>query len=520
MTLRSLAPFIIYAVTAALVAALVLAVPSPLFYSGDGGLKYWLALDMIENGYGPTLYPPHQPWAANLWSAGLSPVAFPFAVDTPTGQLATFPLPFVGLSSLLVAVGGWRAVLLFSLSCLFITWLVADRIMAHATADAPLRMALAALVAPASFAVAYGATFWEHTFALALAATGVLGHPLLGQAPVEESSGAYDRASGSGISPRRALFSGLAAGLATLLRPEALVAAAVLTLAAVACRDNRSARTAWIAGAVFGVMAFFAHNLAVYSSPLGLHAAQILDADHPTGLSLAGAGAHLLALAQSLATHSSALWALVALVVVAIVHGRDELRSASVPAALFVLYLVGVAVVVPNEGGKQWGPRYLIVGLPLLWLCVSRLVGALAPQARRATLTAVVIATIAGVNVNLFGGLADVWQSTVADWAPLADFVKTEDAQVVAVTRQHVALQLAGLWPDVPFVRATSAQDASAIAETMRDAGLDRMVWLFTEPPDVQSGRFAVDVPGAQLRCTLRPVESPIAAYSCQVVSS
>jgi peptidoglycan/LPS O-acetylase OafA/YrhL len=38
---------------------------------------------------------------------------------------------------------------------------------------------------------------------------------------------------------------------------------------------------------------------------------------------------------------------------------------------LCFVFFLGVALVVPNTGGKQWGPRYLLPMLPLISLLVA-----------------------------------------------------------------------------------------------------------------------------------------------------
>jgi hypothetical protein len=468
-----------------------------------------MAQTVLSEGYSPLLRPPEQPWAAELWSQGLRPVLLPYVIDGAHGPMVSFPLPFIGISAVALAVGGWRVLFGISLLSMAVAWTVIARYAVRRLDDRRSILSIVSLTVAGSFAVPYGAMYWEHAPALACVVGGMALHPLL------QRRQAWAHACG-----------GMLVGAATLLRPEVALMSAITTALALGHRESSlRARVAWTVGAVVGVAAWVIHNLAVFGSSTGAHALQVFDATQPTAISLPGLAERLASMGGNLALHGVEAWALVAILGLAATQreGRDNVRcrAAMVMLAAFGLFCVAVACIVPNDGGKQWGPRYFVVGLPLVWTGLVIAVASLRERARQAAHVVLSASAIAGVLLNLGGGLVTTEQASCDRIYPLYVQLSEMTPDAIAVAHQDIGLDLGLMWESVPFFRGASTEDAARIADALRENGGSSLAWVFSSrrAPDVS--QFAVAGTHAQLLCTRLPdATTDYAVFSCAVVPS
>lgn len=477
--------------------------PGPVFFSGDGGFKLWIVERLLADGYSPALAVPEQPWMAQLWADGLVPVTAPFVADLGDGPSVTFSLPFLALSGLPNELFGWRGLFLIPLLALWATWWVAYRAAARAI-DAPQTATLVTLLIVASYLTLYGAMFWEHTLAVALVALGLFTGPLVGK-----------------VDPRVAGAVGVAAGAASWLRPEAGLLAAILAVAGLAsARARPAARWSFLIGVTVAIGLFVVHNLVIYGVPLGAHGEQVLDGSAPTGVSFSAALERGRSMGALLVVHAPAVWAVLALTAVALVKGRRLSRSAVATIAVLVCFAAVLPVIVPNAGGKQWGPRYLLVAVPLLWFLIVELLGQLA-DSRRVTGFVLAAVAVCGLLVNGFGGASLLIDEADHRIHPLMAQLEGIAPDAVAVTHQDTALELGALWQVMPFVRAISSDEAGLVADAMVGAGLDSLVWVFLVDQAPSQPAFAVNGASSQLRCRRLTIETPDhVSFDCEVVGA
>jgi hypothetical protein len=376
------------ALTALALVWLAAGLPAGAFFSGDSGVKLIAALDAIAH--------PARPFEADLPRVGSRTTTDVDQMVVPHGDHAHVlqsPL-FPPFSAPLIAAFGlrgayiWPAVAFVTLVPLL---LAARRQLLPDTSWA----LLAWIVVAANPLLLYALEFWEHAPAVALlaAATVAIAPSLAG-----------------GGSPARVAVGGALAGAGVLLRLEGAWYAAALALIL--------PPRLWLAfggGATALLLPAAALNFVHFGTPLGAHASAVLApiGEHffvarwqriqdwlwpASAIETAGLGfvaaAWLAALAR-IDLRLRQLLALAGVAVVAVLAARRDLPEqaflqgfplallALVPAATWtrqarqlalaaLVAAAGVVLTATNDGGAQWGTRYLLIAAPPLLLLAAR----------------------------------------------------------------------------------------------------------------------------------------------------
>jgi len=423
--------------------ALQTLVREDVYFSGDGGIKALLARHFVH-------WPPRldvaltaPSWVSDLWRQGLYPMEYPTVF--PIGELwyAHFAFPFPLVSAAPFALLGFRGLYLLPLLSTWVLWLtvwVIARQRAFTAVETSLVLVVVIFASPLTF---YSATFWEHNLAIALAVLGLL--PALA---------ATDRPS------RRAMFaSGLAMGFSIWFRDELLCAAALSALFAlwVCWRGTRRPAAlvhpmAWLAGAALAMGFYFAFNSLLYGHPLGIHSFTVIKQGLSIGSRLANGAGMLLHLGGLLLGTFPLVVFVVAFALPRLLPARSGQSSVDrLVAWLLLLFCLTVPLLLPPRhydgyGGKQWGPRFWLLGAPLAALLVPGTLRWARQLSHRAARFAVL-----GLFVALLG--LSFWLNTVQASTLLADdygsrvwpaltFLKHSQVRTVAVDHQSTAMEL------------------------------------------------------------------------------
>ncbi|HET9765907.1 MAG TPA: hypothetical protein VFS60_03610 [Thermoanaerobaculia bacterium] len=493
---------------AALVLWIVLQVPGEVFNNGDGGLKALQAKQAAAGDFGLGLHLPAPQWVRAQWMRGHYPFEPPFVYPMAAGhpktveQVPTFPFLFPWLSALPYRALGFRgffvlpALALFALWACF--WLVARR------AGVPVRwraVALASLVL-ASPLTPYGAMFYEHTL------TVLLLFPACAVAALPPRQ----------LTARRLALAGALAGIAPWMRAESWCLLAGLgLLAALRLVRERDRRWAWLpAGALLTAGADLVANHALYGSWFGPHGELVLRT-FSLQQQLARAIHHLGSSLRQMAVFEPLLLALVAAVAAVVASRRSLPRGALAVAGLVVFDLAAVPFVLPVSVGLHWGPRYLLVLMPLLSLLLSLLLPALAALPRLLRLAlgcALAVALGFGAWKNSVEGtrqLVDNYRHRV--WPALAELQAAPD-RVVVVNDSYCSTDLAALLADKPFLLAHGAQDLGDLASVLARRGQPRFLFVVF-PFQPMPPRFAWGAPDRRTACAVRGERGQFLLYDC-----
>jgi hypothetical protein len=469
-----------------------------VFTQGDLGMKFLLTRQLATGTAALDLRLPGEPWVKDLWRQGLHP--FPFGVR-PRGEreFLFYPVTFPLVSAPLYRALGFRGLYVLPLVCTWVVWIAFARIAPRYGLEDPWRALALALLVFATPLTFYSATFWEHTLAVALA------FPALAAAcapPGPEPRGA-----------RVSFALGALTGSAGWFREELLFLAAIA--AVVMALPGRFRPRGWepsvrrwpfVAGVTAAAGVFAAGNLALYGQPLGVHAEPFMEwlAWSYWGRSW-DAGRFLL---RSLADHYPI--GLLFLALVPWVWRRRGWGAAARPALLLALscaFCVAVPVLARHEGGRQFGPRFLLVVFPLSALAGGLLVrdaaAALGRGARVALGAAVVVPLAWGVRANSVEGERHLRVNYARRQLSL-DAVRAAAPPAVAISHEFVAQQLADLVGAKSFFLTRRAVDLKILARELSRHGQDR--FLYVCYPQYPCGPFGGLPDGLTLYAEQRPV--------------
>lgn len=443
--------------------------PGPVFLNGDAGARYLLARQFATGPAAVDLRLPAEPWAQALWDGGLYPIAHPSVVSRDGRRFALYPFVLPLLSAPLLAAVGHRGLYLLPLVATWAIWLLFLRACRNLRLGRLASgLALAGLVF-ASPLTLYSAMFWEHTPAVALALAGCLLVllPRAGQAPAWGA----------------ALAGGALLALSALLREELSMACALIGGAlAVAWLWRRPAwlaghARAALAGLALGTGLVLALNVAGYGHPLGVHAAVVLG--EPSWIR--GARLWPALWTQSLGLLEYFPLLLVAAWLPAALRGR---RSAARPLLVLLLGLslaVAIPLLVRADGGRQWGPRFLFVCLPLLALCAGVTLQAQRRERSRLlrglVVTAFALAFARGAWLNSVEG-SDYLRANLRRRQAAFELVRAADVRDVAVSRTSVSLQLAALLGPKTFFLTEQPSELRRLARAMAAEGRTELLYL------------------------------------------
>ena len=488
----SIVPLLVIAAGMAFVLYLQAPITSEVFFNGDGGVKFLLARQFASGDLRTDMHLPSPDWAVDLWKDGLFPFHPPFVYEREGLHYAQYPIYFPLLTAPFYRLLGVRGLYLIPAASLFVFWLGFRSLCARLGLGLGSAAAAHLSLVFASPLTLYGAMFWEHTLAIALAFPGLA----LVIAPPE----------GAGRRTTACLAALL--GLSSWFRPE--MTWFVVLLSALALVSPHREERSWPRGL------FAASALAAALASLG---ANWVLAGHPLGYywyTAYGPGQKLALYPEALAAQTGQLLYYCPLVLVpaacAILTARDWRRALAWPVgglvALGALFVPLVSLFWPMGGGRQWGPRFLLIVVPitalLCGLFVQRMQVLLPRLPRFLGILAFVGAAGLGFARNTLQGSERVIQDSVARVQPALDLVLRSDLEVVAVSRQWISQDLAAAMDRKVFFLAPTFADLGRLAAALTRRGASGFVYLcLADEPPPPPLRFGSD--GAQGRVGFVP---------------
>jgi hypothetical protein len=250
---------------------------------------------------------------------------------------------------------------------------------------------------------------------------------------------------------------------------------------------------------------FVGFNLSVYGVPLGPHAFQVVEGFQVTTAFMRGVG-FLPTLWGRLLLYAPVAVLVVVGWLIARCERTDPLRRVRrYLAAVVVCSAVAIPFIVPSEGGKEWGPRFMLPCVPPLCLLSAMLLDTLRRRSGEGTRAAgIAVAALAGLfgaglNCCLGGAiLVDDYRHRIA---PLLQFVRGADQKVIVVRQKAVAEELEAVWGEKQFFRLGNIDELDRLALGLKDQGVRRFLFLHADyegrgaPADMDYHGTHVDVP-------------------------
>jgi hypothetical protein len=438
-------------------------IPRDVFFSGDGGVK-WLLVDQFARGHvTPVLNLTVPASIDDAWRFGLFPLQPPFVYSIARGHIVSFPLLFEVLTTPFYLLFGYRGLYVLPVVGVWGTWLVVWRTLRQLDLDARQTALHLFLLVFCTNLTLFAAAFWEHSLAV-FAACPALAYLVVGRMRPQSAHAAG--------------WTGFLLGLSFMLRSELLLFAVMASLYVLVHSSAYSHSRWFILATVSTLAAALLSNLAIYGHALGLHSEQVLS--ETTGSRFNNCLHNAVDLWSRFLGFVPCAVPVIAVIVVAFLVNRRESRGSTSAwasrglATVCFWFLLLLPAIVPNSGGKQLGPRYLLVLTPAAILMAGDLWAHHVPRGGSALRWARVLWVAAGVAGFALDSVYE-GHRLIADYrsrvSPALEYVRTQPERVLCITNSVVAQELAALFPTKLFLLTESLDGFARGARAAQSLG-------------------------------------------------
>jgi hypothetical protein len=452
-----------------------------VFFNGDAGPKALMTKQFAAGRFQFDLELPGEAWVQDLWAKGWYPFAPPFVYEISGRRYIEYPLLFPALSAPFHALSGFRglyAIPLFSMWALWALFLRVCRRLRLSDAATALALGTLCMATPLT---PYSAMFWEHVPAVFLAFVGIACFLRLAGDP--------------GPSHAEQVWAGALLGVSVILRSELFCIIGALTLIAgltrlVRGRGPIEAVRHWryFLSTATVVVVYFASNALIYGHPLGAHAFQVVQQGFSLHSRLRNAWVVLGKLSSNLVDTFPLIYFMAIYAVLLTTRRRSrELSPAEFVVAIGCLYAVTVPLVLPDislygDGGKQWGPRYLLILMPIVSLAGPLGLQQLYRTGRNFSKDLIVAVYLALFAWSVQRNSIDGSQTLAMDYSgrvlPVREFLRANPEANVAVEYQHMAQELLPSLPEKNFFLVDIGEQLERFSADLAGAGRHHFYYL------------------------------------------
>ena len=461
-------------------------IPPDVYFSGDAGLKALLA-QQLSTDFRFDLIPPSAEWVRTLWERGLYPYEEPFVYNVANRYYITFPYTFPLVTAPFYGLFGYRGLYAVPLIAVWVTWCVFYWVCRRLQLNSAYTSVALVMLIFASPLTLYSAMYWEHTLAVSLAFSGLA---LL--FPVSKSTA-------------KAIISGCLIGLSVWFRPEFLCMAALIsiivylvprslvkrrTLGQIFRLDNFINRTkfSFVASLFTTIGLFFIFNKLIYGYFLGIHAIQVVEETVLTQ-KLQNTINNFEGLQIALFRFFPIVYFAIFFLILYLLN-KKNIRSTFSLAIIYLscfLFISGVSFLVPPgtagsiPGGKQWGPRFILILVPVISLLVVKEFAYIskkaAPVYKYISIPLISLLLSVGIYRNTYLG-TDYIQQNYQGIAPVVQFLNQSSAQAIAVSHQFVAQALEPSVQQKWFFKVEDRQDLVQLGAALVEQGKQSFLYL------------------------------------------
>ncbi|MCU0612936.1 MAG: hypothetical protein MUE60_14260 [Candidatus Eisenbacteria bacterium] len=432
-----------------------------VFFNGDAGLKALMAKQWARGERSVELKLEAPLWIRQLWDEGCYPFQPPFVYADQGRRFISFPLLFPALSGPFYRAAGFRGLYLIPTLSLWITWAVVDRVARRRGASPRERAWKLTLLVFGSPLTLYGAMFWEHTLAVAVVTIALsLAVPRPGESPTTT----------------RMAGAGMLLGVGAWIRPEILALAAGAAIPVThALRERPATARAFVLGMLLSAGVYVGANTAVSGHPFGYHGMQVTH-----GFSnvrhIAAIPRLLIKLPVLFVLFFPPLLAMIPRPSVLGRHRRDRQEMWVVVG--IVAGMTALASMIPNDGGKQWGPRYLLALLPGLVIASPGTPFGREGWPGRGRRVAMMVCLAAGVVVNTGVGMRRLAWDYHSRVLPALEYLTPDRSEVIAVSHQFVAQELEALFDSRTMVLIDGVDAFHRLARAVDEQGISHFTYV------------------------------------------
>ncbi|AFZ58232.1 hypothetical protein H6G54_19650 [Anabaena cylindrica FACHB-243] len=484
-------------------------IPDEIYYSGDGGLKALLAKQISSGKLQFNLDLPAPQWVHDLWNHGLYPFEAPFSYKISNLYYITFPFTFPLVTAPFYALFGFRGFYIIPLISTWFIWLSFYRLCQFYKLDQLITAIGLLTLIFASPLTMYSAMYWEHTLAVCLAFNGL---------QIMLTKGAKD------FSTKNSVFSGILIGLSVWFRPEFLALVAIVIMLVITSYGNsiglmngilkpnrrdaeedkkgvftsylgslyiiqldlitiiKSKQIIFLTSLILTVLCFFALNKLIYNHPLGAHAFQVVE-NFSLQARLLKSVKFFNELKNDLPAYFPIIYFAIPVLVISLFRKNINFTPAIKQILLIsILFLCLVPVLIPSDGGKQWGSRFLLILIPLLNFiaisCLDRTWKIKKFGIRYISSGIFVTLFILGFHLNTIQGTINCYQKGKMENLAVLNFLRKDSNKIVAVANQYVGQSFETTFKQKTFFLTKQPDDVSKLGLALHEQSYEKFIYI------------------------------------------
>jgi len=449
------------------------------FYLGDGGLKFMM-IRQISAGEDFRYISHTQPqWVENIWAQGFFPIRPIFVYPEANEHFFVFAPFFQFVSAFPYREFGYGGLYIIPAISLMLFWawfLWLGKKLNFSNQQLSASFFLLAFCSPLTL---YGAIFWEHTMAILMLFSGVVMIALPPQRPWHTA------------------MLGLISGLAVWLRPEALLLNMLYSAALLYLYYRKTAPPPWlfISGVVVGIAGYLLFNKLEYGFYFGMHGRQVLGDE--------GFLQKYKRIRYNIKFLSGLLLQFFPFVLLMLpvfytwYRSRRTLQHATV-AMLFVsaAFWFLSPFIFPSPGGKQWGPRFFLMLIPICLLVIATAFRQWEQTARtqykNALLVVALLITAYAFVFNTFIGATSLYKDDAYRVYPTLDLVKRDQGSIVVVNSHFITMELSVTFREKHFFLIDDTAALDKLIPLLKNKGEDHFIYInYGEIPNGLTDLFA-----------------------------
>ncbi|MBD2502608.1 LA_3751/LA_3752 family putative glycosyltransferase [Anabaena azotica] len=450
-------------------------VPDDIYFSGDAGLKALLARQLSAGKLNFDLNLTVPSWVQNLWNNGLYPFEPPFSYKIANRYYITFPFTFPLVTAPFYALFGYRGFYIVPLLSTWVIWFNFYRICQFFQVSiVTISVGLATLIF-ASPLTMYSAMYWEHTLAVSLAFSGLVIVLTKGEAT---------------FTKKDAVTSGVLIGLSVWFRPEFLALVAILLPLIVVSYVLKlgkfniidKQKTLFIVALLTTIVGFFITNKLIYNHPLGAHALQVVE-EFSLQKRLTTATRIFGKLWNNFREYFPIIYFIIIFTGLSALYKTMKLTP--VMQKIIVIstpFMFLVPILLPSDGGKQWGPRFLLILIPLLSLLTVFLLESsfyIRKFGIKYISSAVFVALfVLGVHTNTVMGLNHSYYTGNAEAVDILNFFRKDNHKIVAVAHQYISQSFESAFKEKIFFLTKTSDAVSKLSLALHEQGYNNFVYV------------------------------------------
>ncbi|HEY9668490.1 MAG TPA: hypothetical protein V6C91_16895 [Coleofasciculaceae cyanobacterium] len=466
---------------------LQLQIPDEVFFSGDAGPKLLLTKQFASGNFQIDLDLPAASWVRNLWSSGLYPFEAPFVYNINNQYYTQYYFIFPLFSAPFYALCGWRGLYIIPLVSTWIIWWRFYVVCQHfRLGNLSTSLGLATLIFASPLSL-YSAMYWEHAPGITLAFWGLS----IILVPTAQ-----------GLSKKAAILSGILIGLSVWIRQELILFVLALFLWIWISNQQKfvlKRKAIFSVSMLLAVGLFFVLNVIVYKHPLGTYSISLGINSTPSGEVYTDSVATkrfwqgISLFFKVLANLVRRLFLYLPITIFPIFYTLllfCRKKTSKIQPIINVLGWMGLPILlaVPLtgwDGGTEWGPRYLLMLVPLIVLMATIVLNYLLrihrSNLRSISLAGFIILLITGTYINTYRGTIVLKRNYEQVVLPALQFIRTNRNSVVAVPSSHIPLGFVSIFNEKVFFLVKSNEDFQKLSLALLEQGQRRFLYMVVQ---------------------------------------